>query len=90
MNSSTLSTSAASLSPEQQRLGDEHNDGGVTAKNKDGKIKARIAMRRLARLVQATEGVTKAEELFVVANLSRAFTKSARLTLIQISSQKLD
>ena len=68
VNSSTLSTSAASLSPEQQRLGDEHDDGGVTAKEKDGKIKARTAMRRLARLVEATEGVTKAEELFVVAN----------------------
>ena len=68
MNSSTLSTSAASLSPEQQRLGDEHDVGGVTAKEKDGKIKARTAMRRLARLVEATERVTKAEELFVVAN----------------------
>ena len=30
MNSSTLSTSAASLSPEQQHLADEHDDGGVT------------------------------------------------------------
>ena len=68
VNLSTLSTSAASLSPEQQRLGVEHDDGGVTAKEKDGKIEARTAMRRLARLVEATEGVTKAEELFVVAN----------------------
>ena len=30
VNSSTLSTSASSLSPEQQRLADEHDDGGVT------------------------------------------------------------
>ena len=38
-------------------------------KAKDGKTKARTAMRQLARLVEATEGVTKADGLFVVSNL---------------------
>ena len=40
-----------------------------SSKEKDGTIKARTAMRRLVRLVEATEGVTKAEQLFVVSNL---------------------
>ena len=51
-------------------------------------------MCRLARLVETTEGVTKAEQLFVVSNIyiseQGIHTTSARPTLIQISNQKLD
>ena len=35
-------------------------------KHKDTEIKARAAMRRSARLMEATEGVTEAAQLFTV------------------------
>ena len=38
------------------------------AKSKDAKIKARTAMRRKAKLVDAKVGISTAAELFVVAN----------------------
>ena len=76
------------------QIGKDIYDSRNPSKEKDGRIKARIAMHRLARLVEATEGVTKAEQLFVISNLyiclSRAFTTSARQTLIQKSNRKLD
>ena len=50
------------------QIGKDIYDSRKPAKEKDGKTKARTAMRRLARLVEATEGVTKADGLFVVSN----------------------
>ena len=43
-------------------------DGRKPAKQKDAKIKSRSAMRRLARLVAATDTVTEAGQLFSVSN----------------------
>ena len=41
------------------QIGKDIYDSRKPAKEKDGKNKARTGMRRLARLVEATEGVTK-------------------------------
>ena len=51
------------------QIGKDIYDSRKPAKEKDGKNKARTATRRLARLVEATEGVMKVDGLFVVSNL---------------------
>ena len=53
------------------QIGKDIYDSRKPAKEKDGKNKARTSMRRLARLVEATEGVTKCEELFDVSHFYR-------------------
>ena len=50
------------------QIGKHIYDARKPAKCKDAKIKARTAMRRLAKLVDATVGISTAAELFVVAN----------------------
>ena len=50
------------------QIGKDIYDSRKPAKEKDGKIKARIAMCRLAGQVEATKGVTKAEQVFVISN----------------------
>ena len=39
-----------------------------STKEKEARIKARATMRRMAKLVAATEGVERAAELFLVRN----------------------
>ena len=51
------------------RIGKHIYDTRKPTKCKDATIKVRTAMRRLAKLVDATVGISTAAELFVVSNL---------------------
>ena len=51
-----------------KQIGKHIYDTRKPAKSEDAKIKARTAMRRLAKLVDTTVGISTAAELFVVTN----------------------